>query len=96
MVRDARGGITPPRAIYAPEPGYDDASRRAKTQGTVLLTIVVTADGRVKDAKVTKSLSGALDKQAVEAVSQWKFAPATKDGTPITVRINVECTFRIR
>ncbi len=89
-------GITPPHATYSPDPEYDDADRRAKVSGAVVLSIVVTKEGRTKDPKVVKSLSPGLDKKAVEAVSKWKFTPAIRDGNPIAVQIKIEVTFRIR
>jgi outer membrane biosynthesis protein TonB len=39
------GGVTPPRLIYEPDPQYTDAARKAKTQGTVVLGLVVNAAG---------------------------------------------------
>ena len=88
--------MTAPRAIYAPDPSYDDASRKAKIEGTVKLVIIVAADGSVRAPKVAKSLSEGLDKQAINAVSQWKFEPGTKDGKPVAVITDVECTFRFK
>jgi TonB family protein len=35
-----------------------------------------------------------LDEKAVEAVRQWKFEPATLDGTPVAVQATVEVNFR--
>ena len=32
---------------------------------------------------------------AIEAVRQWKFEPAMKDGRPVAVQINVEVNFRL-
>lgn len=43
--------------------------------------MVVTADGQVRDVNGT------------EAVRSWKFEPATKDGKPVAVQINLEVTF---
>ena len=90
------GGVTAPKVIYAPDPEYDDASRKAKLSGTVVLSVVVTKEGRTRDVKVVKSLSRALDKQAIAAVSRWTFTPATKDGEPVAVELKVETSFRIR
>jgi protein TonB len=90
------GAVTAPRAIYAPEPTYDDASRKAKIEGTVKLVIIVAADGSVRASKVVKGLSEGLDKQAIDAVSQWKFDPGTKDGKPVAVQTDVECTFTFK
>jgi len=45
--------------------------------------------------KVTRSLGLGLDEKAIEAVKQWKFEPAMKDGKPVAVQINVEVSFRL-
>ena len=89
-------GVTAPKAIYHPDPEYTDRARRKKISGSVVLSIVVTPEGTVRDAKVTTSLDKDLDQQALNAVNTWKFEPATKDGKPVPVRISVEMTFRIR
>jgi TonB family protein len=89
-------GITAPKGVYMPEPEYTDQARRKKINGTVLLSMVVAADGTVRDPAVTRSLDKGLDKQAIETVKKWKFEPATKDGQPVAVRIDVEVSFRIR
>jgi len=88
-------GMTPPRAILAPDPDYPDAARRAKKQGTVVLRCIVGEDGLVRDAQVKTSLRGDLDASALQAVREWKFEPATKDGKPVAVQVNVEVTFRL-
>jgi protein TonB len=89
-------GVTPPRPIYTPEPEYDDAARRAKVSGRVLLSMIVTKDGHTRDVTVVKSLSPGLDQKSIEAVSRWKFKPGTKDGEPVAVQLKVETSFRIR
>jgi len=89
-------GITAPKGIFMPQPEYTDQARRKKINGTVLLSLVVNADGTVRDPAVTKSLDKGLDKQALETVKKWKFQPATKDDQPVAVRIDVEVSFRIR
>lgn len=87
--------VTAPKPIYTPDPKYADKPRKKKIQGTVLLAIVVTADGKVRDVKVTKSLDRDLDQQAVVAVSTWTFEPATKDGRPVAVNLMTEIDFRL-
>ncbi len=89
------GGVSAPKAIYAPDPEYSEEARKAKWQGTVVLWVVVGADGRPHDIKVQRSLGLGLDEKAVEAVKQWKFEPARKDGQPVAVQINVEVNFRL-
>jgi len=96
-VRNAHeNGITAPKPTYSPNPEYTDRARKKKISGSVVLSIVVTPDGSVREAKVIQSLDPDLDKQSIAAVSKWKFTPATKDGQPVSVRIRVETTFNIR
>lgn len=88
-------GLKPPRAVYSPSPEYSEKARKKKIQGTVILSLVVTKDGTVREAQVTKSLEPTLDKQALLGVQQWKFEPATKDGEPVDMRVPVEVSFRL-
>jgi len=90
-----RNGVTIPRAIKQTPPEYSDEARRKKLEGTVLLSLVVTANGDTADIKVTRALGSGLDEKALEAVSQWKFEPATKDGKPVAVKIAVEVSFHL-
>ena len=87
--------VTAPKATYAPQPEYTDKARKQKINGTVVLTMVVTEEGKVRDVRVTKSLDRGLDKQAIAAVSTWKFEPGTKDGKPVAVQLPVEVDFRL-
>lgn len=89
------GGVSAPRAIYAPDPQYSDAARKARFQGTVVLWTIVGPDGRARDLRVSRSLGMGLDEKAIEAVRQWKFTPALKDGRPVAVQINIEVNFRL-
>jgi protein TonB len=89
------GGISAPRAVYTPDPDYSEEARKAKYQGTVVLWLVVGQDGRPHDIRVARSLGMGLDEKAMQAVRQWKFEPALKDGRPVAVQINVEVNFRL-
>ena len=57
--------------------------------------MIVGADGVPRDIKVLRGIGKGLDEKAVEAVTKWKFEPATKDGKPVAVVINVEVNFRL-
>lgn len=89
------GEVKPPKRAYTPEPSYTESARRAKKQGTVALAIVITPEGEVHDVEVCKNLEPSLDQEAVETVRRWKFEPATKDGKPVAVHVNVEVSFRL-
>jgi periplasmic protein TonB len=89
------GGVSAPRALYAPDPEYSDAARKAKYQGMVVLWVVIDQNGRPRQVKVQRSLGMGLDEKAIEAVRLWKFEPARKDGQPVAVQVNVEVNFRL-
>jgi len=88
-------GVNPPRVTHDPSPGYTKAARKARLQGTVVLWLVVNRQGRPEQVRVQRSLDDGLDWNAVEAVKRWRFEPATKDGQPVAVMINVEINFKL-
>ncbi len=89
------GNVSAPIPIYKPEPPYSEQARKAKYQGTVVLWIVVDAQGAVQQAQVVKPLGMGLDENAVRTVKTWKFKPAMRNGTPVPVRVMVEVSFRL-
>jgi len=86
--------VKPPRVIYSPEPEFSEEARKRKVQGVMTLGLVVTSDGKAAQIRVVQSLGYGLDEKAIEAVSRWKFEPATKDGKPVSAEIAVEVNFR--
>jgi periplasmic protein TonB len=89
------GGVSAPRPVYTPDPEYSEEARKAKYQGTCVLWMIVGPDGKPRDIKVQRTLGLGLDEKAIEAVKQWKFEPAMKDGHAVAVQINVEVSFRL-
>lgn len=95
VFRPGVGGVTAPTLIYKTEPEYSEEARKAKYQGTVILACIVGADGKPRSLRVEHSLGMGLDEKALEAVREWKFSPAEKDGKPVAVAVNVEVQFRL-
>jgi len=89
------GGVSPPSVILKVEPEYSEEARKAKFQGTVVLFVVVDADGKPRDLKVIRPLGLGLDQKAIEAVEKWKFRPGMKDGKPVAVQATIEVNFRL-
>jgi TonB family protein len=87
--------VTRPRTIYAPDPDYPEAARRIKYQGSCVLGLIVGADGKPISVWITRPAGEGLDEKSIEAVKQWRFQPATKDGEPVAVLLNVETTFHL-
>jgi TonB family protein len=88
------GPIKPPKIIEAPDPQYPGPARAANYESTVVLWVVVGADGRIHDVAIKRPAGMGLDEAAIAAVLKWKFRPATKDGQPVAVQINIEVNFR--
>lgn len=89
------GGVSAPVPLYKVEPEYSEEARKAKYQGTVILSIVIDEQGRPRDIRVIRPLGLGLDEKAIEAVSKWRFRPGYKDGKPVAVQAQVEVNFRL-
>jgi periplasmic protein TonB len=89
------GGVSAPVPIYKPDAEFSEEARKTKHQGTVLLSLVVGADGRPRDMRVVRPLGMGLDEKALEAVKQWRFEPAKRDGVAVPVYISVEVNFNL-
>lgn len=89
------GGVSAPTVVSAPEPAFTEEARQAKVSGKVLVYLQVGPDGRPMHVRVVKGLGMGLDQKAVEAVRQYKFKPAMRDGHPVTVEMNVDVNFQI-
>lgn len=93
----AGGAVTAPRLMAEVRPKYTNDALRRKVQGTVVLELIVTRDGRPSHIRVTQSLDrGGLDEEAIAAVQQWRFEPGRLAGTPVDVSVIVMLDFCIR
>jgi len=91
-------GVTLPSVIRQVKAQYTREAMDAHIEGTVGLEVVVLADGKVGDVRVSKSLDPTygLDQQAVKAMKEWLFKPGTKDGKPVAVQVSVEINFTLK
>jgi protein TonB len=91
-VYDIGPGVTPPRVIKQVNPRYS-TSKGVRAVGSVIIALVVSSKGMPKDPHVVKGIDTDLDQSAVDAVKEWRFAPAQKNDKPIAVRVSVEIRF---
>jgi protein TonB len=94
-VRQVGGGVKGPVIIYQPEPEFSEEARKAKFMGVVTVSLIVGADGKPQQVHVTRGVGMGLDDNAVAAVKQYRFKPATENGKPVAVYLNVEVNFEI-
>ena len=89
-------GIDPPTLVREIRPNYTDAARKQAIEGDVVLEIVVRQDGSVGNVRVRRTLGAGLEQKAIEAVRQWRFLPAKRQGTPVDVMVDVSVEFKLR
>jgi TonB family protein len=94
--RTIGGGVSAPTVVYRVEPEYSEEARKARYQGTVVLEAVVKRDGKVDVLRLVRSLGFGLDQNAIQALKQWRFRPATENGMPVDVTVNIEVNFSLR
>lgn len=95
VYRVMRGGASPPRAIYQPEPEFSAEAQMARFQGVEIVSVVVDASGGAREIEIISPLGLGLDEKGVDSISRWKFEPARKDGKPVPVRIAIEVDFHL-
>ena len=91
-VYDLGPSITPPRVAKQVNPSYP-TNRGVRATGSVIIALVVSSKGLPKNPHIVKGIDKDLDQSAVDAVKQWRFVPAQKDGKPVAVRISLEIRF---
>ncbi len=85
-----------PRVTRRAFPRYPAEARKARTQGTVQLEVLIDAAGRVADVTVTRGLPHGLSESAQAAVRQWQFEPVVRaDGKPVPALVDVVVMFRL-
>src|SRR5712692_3269792 len=96
VFRPGTGGVGYPECAYCPLPLYSDEARKAKYQGTVVLQVVITPDGRATNIQVVKGPGLGLEERAVDKVREWRFKPALgPNGKAVSVQVLVEVTLRL-
>ncbi|MFZ1132558.1 MAG: TonB family protein [Terriglobales bacterium] len=88
-------GVSAPRPKYQPDPEFSEQARKLGYEGVCVLELVVDTEGMPRNIRVTRPVGMGLDEKAMEAVRQWRFTPAMKDGTPVAVQIAVEVSFHL-
>jgi TonB family protein len=90
------GAVTGPTIVFRVDPEYSEEARKARYEGTVVLEAVVRKDGRIDVLHLVRSLGFGLDENAIRALKQWRFRPATQNGVPVDSTLNIEVRFNLR
>jgi TonB family protein len=88
-------GLKDPQSVYTPDPAFSEEARRAKYQGTAILSVVVDKEGNMSRIRLERPLGMGLDENAMERLKTWRFKPGTYNGQPVAVAMNIEVAFNL-
>jgi len=86
--------LSQPAAMRKVDPAYPLQLMKENVAGTVILFAIIHADGTVGNVRVLRGVDDRLDRFASEAVAQWQFQPAMKNGSPVDVEATFQIPFR--
>jgi len=89
------GRVRPPRLIHNVEPEFNEYARRLKFSGNSQIYLRVDENGSPSHVSVYRPAGMGLDEKAVEAVQQYRFSPATRDGVPVKTDLYIDVNFQI-
>ena len=88
-------GMTPPRVLNSIDPSSNEYAQKYGIAGMELLRTVVDATGVPRQMAIERPIGFGLDEKAVEAIKNSRFRPATLNGQPVPVVVDLVVTFRI-
>lgn len=91
----SKGVTTKARVLSKPAPAYTEEARRNQVAGTVILRCVFSADGTVKHFIVVEGLADGLTEVAIRAARKIKFVPATIEGRPVSMWMELQYNFNL-
>ena len=95
QIYSPKEATTKARVLSKPEPMYTEKARGHQTTGTVVLRCIFGANGRVFGIRVVSSLPNGLTERAIQAARQIRFIPATRDGHPVSMYMQLEYNFNL-
>jgi TonB family protein len=87
-------GVTMPERISFEKPVYPDAARPEKLDGQVIVEVTVDREGKAIHPRILQSSSPVFDSPAFESAKTYRYKPATKDGKPVAVTMNLIMIFQ--
>lgn len=88
--------ISGPAPLRKIDPKYPPALMSERVEGEVVLYAVIRRDGSVDSIQLVHGIDEQLDANAMNALSQWKFRPASRQGSPVELEAIVHIPFHFR
>jgi TonB family protein len=89
-----KGELSGPVAVFKVDPKYPPETIKENIEGEVVLYAIIRANGSVDSIQLMRTLDPRLDQNAIQALAQWKFRPARRDGAPVDIEAVVHIPFR--
>ena len=94
-VMSVGGGVSAPEVIHSVQPQFTAEARSQNYQGVVAVQLIVDSQGFPQEVRVVRHLGMGLDEEAIAAVKQYRFRPATYEGRSVSVKMVIEVDFRL-
>ena len=89
------GDVSQPEVLTKREPEYTENARLMRYNGVAQFSVIINNQGIPIRIRLVRGLGYGLDENAAEAISTWRFRPATKNGAPVAVMANIAVSFRL-
>src|SRR5207248_2585176 len=86
--------LSGPQPVRKVDPKYPPELRGKRVEGEVVLYAVIRRDGTVDSIELVNGIDPVLDRNAMDALSQWKFLPGERQGVPVDLEAIVHIPFR--
>ena len=87
--------INSPKALYVPNIPYPKSAKSAKIEGTAEISYIIDENGRVISVEILSVPHISFENVIKRAVLSWRFAPATQNGKPISIKANKTIVFKL-
>ena len=90
--------MIPPQLTHKVVPEYPVKAREQRAGGHVTVDAIVLKNGSIGNICVIHASRPGVgfEQAAINAVSQWRYKPATKNGVPVNVRLLVSQSWSLR
>lgn len=89
-------GVVAPRLKRSVQPRYTDEAQAQAIMGAVIIAFKIDKEGKTRNARVVQGLDAGLDKNALAALTEWVFEPATLNGKPVACTARTEIRFALQ
>jgi len=91
-----KGTLSGPVPLEKVDPKYPPELIKQHVDGEVILYAIIRSDGKIDSIQMVRGVEPQLNRNAIDALSRWKFRPGTRDGKPIDIEAVIYIPFHFR